>query len=486
MDVDSLWFRLERLQEALWQQERDRYAPGRVLSRPWFGAGPRIDSVRSALWHSGPVAARLLAERLVGIDLSAVAGVLLSACQDIALLWGGSAVLGGAVGGLVGAFGAGVGAGPGVVLGIGLGTQVGAWVLGLMGLASLLDDLGHALPEALRLYSRGIETAWGRDFMGDKPDALHGAREIALGHLVLMTAVLSALAAYLTRGRGDPAARARILDEIRQSRRLGPKVADWVAAHEGDLVRHPALKPRQQQVTMAAAPARDVGPPVTPSQLRRAKAEVEGPPGGGRPPEPPKPPPRPPERGRLPPKPVPCFHPFDKRKFRRLAPEKQREYLEDMAKQLRRQEERINDLTAAQFKAARDSYGQYGRNALAAGKQKAFGGKFAEDVAASIRDSLERSGLGTGDAKRLAAQRTEQLTSKLAALHEPDMVAGGWLQPAADRMGRADVNKAIGGSWNQAGRVTTMDTAAEEAIRSGGADAKMNVKLEVCRGKGLR
>jgi hypothetical protein len=83
-------------------------------------------------------------------------------------------------------------------------------------------------------------------------------------------------------------------------------------------------------------------------------------------------------------------------------------------------------------------------------------------------------------------QRTEQLTSKLAALHEPDMVAGGWLQPATDRMGRADVNKAIGGSWNQAGRVTTMDAAAEDAVRSGGADAKMNVKLEVCRGKGLR
>jgi hypothetical protein len=183
---------------------------------------------------------------------------------------------------------------------------------------------------------------------------------------------------------------------------------------------------------------------------------------------------------------VPCFHPFDKRKFRRLAPEKQREYLEDMAKQLRRQEERINELTAAQFKAARDNYGQYGRNPLAAGKQKAFGGKFAEDVAASIRDSLERSGLGTGDAKRLAAQRTEQLTSKLAALHEPDMVAGGWLQPATDRMGRADVNKAIGGSWNQAGRVTAMDAAAEDAIGSGGADAKMNVKLEVCRGKGSR
>ena len=70
--------------------------------------------------------------------------------------------------------------------------------------------------------------------------------EIADGHVLLILAVLSALAASLTRGRSDPAAHARILQDIRQSRRLGPALADWVAAHEDELVRHPALKPRLQ------------------------------------------------------------------------------------------------------------------------------------------------------------------------------------------------------------------------------------------------
>lgn len=103
-----------------------------------------------------------------------------------------------------------------------------------------------------------------------------------------------------------------------------------------------------------------------------------------------------------------------------------------------------------------------------------------------MSESLRASGHGAADAKRLAAERTNHLMTNLNALHEPDMVAGGWLQPATNRMGRDDVNQSIGGSWNQRGRVATMDAAANSAILSGGADAKMNVKLEVCRGKGLR
>jgi hypothetical protein len=497
MNADWILFKL-RL------QERDEYDHASAKRNGWVGTyvdydddwllrsphlGWRVDQVRSALRWAESAVVRKLAERLAELEVRTVALALAEACADIALVWGGSVLLGAGTGAALGSLAAGVGAVPGAALGAGLGAQLGGAILGLLGLAALVQDFGERLPQAMRHYERGLELAWGRPdgVFPDPPNPMLAGDEIAEGHVLVILALLSALAAYLTRGRGDPAARGRILQDIRQSRRLGPKLADWVEAHEDKLVRHPALQPRrQQQVTMAAALAKDLGPPVTPSQLRRAKAEAEGPPGRGRPPEPPKPPPRPPEPGRLPPKPVPCFHPFDKRKFRRMEPLQQREYLEAMARQLRRQEERINDLTAAQFKAARDNYGKYGRNPLAGGEQRRFGDDFAEDVFKNIRDSLRRSGLGNAEAERLAEQRTEQLTSKLAALHEPDMVAGGWLQPSTDRMGRADVNKAIGGSWNQAGRVGAMDTAAEDAIRSGGADAKMNVKLEVCRGKGLR
>lgn len=65
----------------------------------------------------------------------------------------------------------------------------------MMGLASLLDDLGHALPEALQHYNRGYGDGLGRSSMRERPDALQGAKEIARGHLMLMTAaVLSVLA----------------------------------------------------------------------------------------------------------------------------------------------------------------------------------------------------------------------------------------------------------------------------------------------------
>lgn len=100
-------------------------------------------------------------------------------------------------------------------------------------------------------------------------DQNQAAREIARGHVVLMMALLSALLAYLTRGRGDPAAKARILQEIRESRRLGPKVADWVAANEEALARHPGLKPEEQKVVMMSQAKPPAAPPVTPSQLRR-------------------------------------------------------------------------------------------------------------------------------------------------------------------------------------------------------------------------
>ena len=75
---------------------------------------------------------------------------------------------------------------------------------------------------------------------------------------------------------------------------------------------------------------------------------------------------------------------------------------------------------------------------------------------------------------------------KLVALHEPDMGAGGWAQPIPKGMGRTDVNSSIGASWNQDGRVASMDKAAEDAIKSGKGNENMNVKLEPCRGKGMR
>lgn len=183
---------------------------------------------------------------------------------------------------------------------------------------------------------------------------------------------------------------------------------------------------------------------------------------------------------------VPCFHPFDKKKFNQMSPEDKKAYLKEMAEQLQRQQEGINSLTATQYKAARDAFQAVGRNPMADGAQAGYRSDFAAQMFDSIQGSLTRGGMGLGQAKTEAANRTKDLMGKLAALHDPDMVAGGWMQPGPMGMGRADVNSSIGASWNQDGRVSSMDAAADDAIRNGRGDEKMNVKLEPCRGKGKR
>jgi hypothetical protein len=71
----------------------------------------RVDRVRKALDDSGPIARRLIADRLAGIDLSAIWAILIAACQDIALYYGGSVIAGGVVGGIGGALLGGAGCG---------------------------------------------------------------------------------------------------------------------------------------------------------------------------------------------------------------------------------------------------------------------------------------------------------------------------------------------------------------------------------------
>lgn len=183
---------------------------------------------------------------------------------------------------------------------------------------------------------------------------------------------------------------------------------------------------------------------------------------------------------------VPCFHPFDKKKFMQMSKDGQKAYLKEMAAQLKRQEGVINNLTATEYKAAREAFGGMNRNPAAATAQTAFRERASARITASIFDSLRKGGMRPAKAEAEAMTRAEAVMSKLAALHDPDMVAGGWLRPTPTGLGRADVNSSIGGSWNQNDRVSGMDREANRAIENGRGDQKMNVKLEPCRGKGIR
>lgn len=181
---------------------------------------------------------------------------------------------------------------------------------------------------------------------------------------------------------------------------------------------------------------------------------------------------------------VPCFNPFDKKKFQALSAADKKKYLREYASQLRRQQSEINRLTADEFKTARDAYkAAGGRNPLASEMQAQFRENFEERLIASLGASLRRSGLSPAQAEAAAVRRAGEIMEPLAALHEPDMVTGGFSQPDPKHMGRTDINSSIGGSWNQGGRLSSMDTTANNAISNGNGNANMNVQLRVCPGK---
>lgn len=183
---------------------------------------------------------------------------------------------------------------------------------------------------------------------------------------------------------------------------------------------------------------------------------------------------------------VPCFNPFDKKKFQQLPDSEKKAYLKEMADQLQRQQSAINEMSAFEFKAAREAFASSGRNSAAGAAQAAYRQRMTSQIERSIRSDLLDKGVGPSAAAATAATRARDVMSGLSALHNPDMVAGGWGTSPPTSLGRADVNSSIGASWNQEGRLAALDKAADDAIRSGNGDQKMNVKLEPCRGKGPR
>ena len=98
-----------------------------------------------------------------------------------------------------------------------------------------------------------------------------------------------------------------------------------------------------------------------------------------------------------------------------------------------------------------------------------------EQIAESMRNSL-RSKFGTAEAAAKAAQGAKEAMSSLAALHGPDLKAGG--SGALTGLGDARINSSLGAQWRD--KVGDMDKAAREAMKAGGADVPMNVTLERC------
>ncbi|AID27485.1 polymorphic toxin type 15 domain-containing protein [Salmonella bongori] len=186
---------------------------------------------------------------------------------------------------------------------------------------------------------------------------------------------------------------------------------------------------------------------------------------------------------------VPCFHPFDKEKFKRLTTAEQKKFLQEYARQLRGQQDAINSMTAAEYKSARDAFKAHGRDAGSGDAQRVARARVENDIKKNIASNIKRENpsLSREEVDAEASRKAADAVNKLAALHEPDMVAGGAGGRAnLTNLGARGINSSIGASWNQDGRLTALDDASKQLINAGDGSGKMNIKLELCRGKGLK
>lgn len=243
--LDSFWHSLQQAEHRL---EAEASSAERDLYRTLYGYKSRVIRLRAALAASGPIARQTVLQKLEGISLDSIIDILLAAVKDIALYYGGSVVLGTALGAGLGSLAGGVGAIPGAGLGFALGVELGGWVMMFLGLKMLAETLIDTIPQAMHLYVEGFRIAWGPTDK-DRPDARycadfhHGeemaAHRFADGHVLMIIALLTAMVAYLLRGKS--------MDElsaaIRSSRRLGPKVADWLVKNKDKLLKDERLRP---------------------------------------------------------------------------------------------------------------------------------------------------------------------------------------------------------------------------------------------------
>lgn len=285
------------------------------------------------------------------------------------------------------------------------------------------------------------------------------SRLLARGQEQVVTLLLTAIVTYLTRGQiksglmggvDNLAARSAKLQSDISNRRL----ADWLAKNEKKLLAHPEFQPVDSPKFNFKQT--DEGAETPRSQPKAKRLE------------------------RLEELEIKDFNPYDNPRLKEMSLVERQKYLKTYSAQLRAQQDAINNMTAEEFKSARDSYKNLGRNPAADAMQRRMGKQMEREVAEKIQKSLVKKGVDVREAIIQAKARAKEIKSTVAALHEPDMVAGGWLSPDPVRMGSSSVNSSIGGSWSS--RLKALDDAVDSAMLDGNGGAKLNVRLNVLRG----
>ena len=156
---------------------------------------------------------------------------------------------------------------------------------------------------------------------------------------------------------------------------------------------------------------------------------------------------------------------------KKLAPSKAAEF----ARQLKRQEDALNKLTVQEYLDARKYFKDHKRGGT--GKaQKEARENYAELLQEELFTKNRLAGMTRAEATKDAERRTTETMKSLAALHEPDMIAGG--TDVVTELGDRGVNSSIGSQWKS--RVNDLDVGAKGVPESDRPATKMNAKLPLC------
>ncbi|WP_448565358.1 contractile injection system protein, VgrG/Pvc8 family [Thalassotalea ganghwensis] len=185
----------------------------------------------------------------------------------------------------------------------------------------------------------------------------------------------------------------------------------------------------------------------------------------------------------------PCFTPGEALlKAKRFSGNKQK-LEKEFYRQLKDQQDGINKMTVGKYlqnrQALKDLIDEHGhkkaRRILTKGSaaQNVARKKYEDEIYESLFDNYLDKGISFEKAEELAISNTKKTLEELAALHDPDMIAGG--DDKINRLGNTNVNSSLGSQWSKAGRVASMDEAAEKALAEFGPNAQMNVELTRCK-----
>ncbi|MFJ4066924.1 DUF6861 domain-containing protein [Pseudomonas sp. NPDC089996] len=402
----------------------------------------RVRAVQFAFDQAEWQAAHTLRQRFADLEISSIIAELLITVRQMAMIVVGSTLTGGAIGAGIGAFGAGAGAIPFAGAGAAMGLKVSGWILGVLGLSSIAEFFIDGLPRIGEYYIDGIRSAWegtrGEEgltaFSQDDPNAIsRAAHSIALGHVEVVVLLLGAIVSHLTRGRGD----ARVLAQEMAASNKGARLGQWMLKHEEDLKKRPDLQaPERRQGAVAGRNSE------APNSHKDDKRPTKSHPG------------------------VMALHHVECFKTGTLPEHKTGEF----KRQLNGQEDGLNWMTIEEFLESVTSPNK--RNPGIAKKARVH---YEDDIRNSIAQELRKT-LDPLEAELAAIEKAKNRMSVLAALHNPDLIAGG--KDIISDFGDRQVNSVIGPQWKT--KLPNLKRAAEKVPAELRSTTRMNTKLHKC------